>query len=91
MRYQGNHIVGYSPDEPTKATRTVLAIMIAPMMGAPAFVCRLIPVYSLKHDLIFEQTHKVIDLINQSGGFAFLLMCDNLRANQACFNKYKVC
>ena len=49
VRYQGNHIIGFSHDEPTKAARTVLAIMITLMMGAPAFVCRLIPVYSLKH------------------------------------------
>ena len=49
VRYQGNHIIGFSHDEPTKVARTVLAIMIALMLGAPAFVCRLIPVYSLKH------------------------------------------
>ena len=66
MRYQGNHIIGFSHNEPTKATRTVLAIMIARMMGAPAFVCRLIPAYSLEHNLILEQTQKVITLIHQS-------------------------
>ena len=35
VRYQGNHIIGFSHDEPTKAAKTVLAIIIAPMMGAP--------------------------------------------------------
>ena len=63
--------------------------MITPMMGVPAFVCRLIPVYSLKHDLIVQQTLKVIELTHASGGFAFLLMSDNLRSNQACFKVYK--
>ena len=54
VRYQGDHIIGFLHDEPTKAARTVLAIMIAPILGAPAFFCRLIPAYSLKHNLILK-------------------------------------
>ena len=52
VKYQENDIIGFSNDDPAKDARTVLVIMIAPMMGGPAFVCRLIPVYSLKHNLI---------------------------------------
>ena len=88
VRYQGDHIVGFPHDEPSKPARTVLAIMVSPMMGGPAFVCRLIPVYSLKHELLYEQTLKVINLIHKHYGLVFLLMCDNLRANQACFRMY---
>lgn len=58
-------------------------------MNALAFACRLISVYSLKHYVLLEKTHKVFDLICQNGGFTFLLICDNLRTNQACFNSYK--
>ena len=54
VRYQGNHVVGFSCDEPSKAAKTVLAIMIAPSMGKPSFVCRLIPVYSLTAKFLFE-------------------------------------
>ena len=46
VKHQENHIIGYPHDEPTKLARTALVIMIAPMMGAPALACRLIPVYS---------------------------------------------
>ena len=84
MRYQGTHIIGFSHDEPTKAARTVLAIIIVPMMGTPAFVCRLISVYSLKHNIFLEQTQKFITAIHQNEGYTFLLMANNLRANQAC-------
>ena len=63
--------------------------MISPMMGAPAFPCRLIPVYSLKHDLTFQQTQKVITLIHQNGSYTFFLMTDNLTANHACFKLYR--
>ena len=55
------------------------------MMAAPAFVCRLIPEYSLKHDIL-EQKQKAITLIHQKGRYAFLLMTDNLRAHEACFH-----
>ena len=72
-----------------EAARTVLAIMIAPITGAPTFACRLIPVYCLKHDLILEKTQKSSTLIYQKGGHTFLLMTDNLRATQACFNLSK--
>ena len=40
VRHEGTHVIGFSNDEPTKPARTVLAIMVAPSMGKPAFVCR---------------------------------------------------
>ena len=89
IRNQGNHIIGFSVDDPTKAARTVLAIMIAPSMGKPAFVCRLIPVYSLNHDFLFEEANKIIQLIHKHSGYAMLLMSDNIRTNQACFKSYQ--
>ena len=89
VRYQGNHVIGFSHDEPLKAARTVLAIMVAPSMGKPAFVCRLIPMYSMKADLLVEETSKVIQLVHKHSGYAFLLMTDNLRTNQSCFKKYR--
>ena len=62
VRYQGNPIIGFSRDDPIKAEETVQAITVAPMTGAPAFVCRLIPVYSLKKNCISEQTDKLLTL-----------------------------
>ena len=57
-----NPIIGFSRDDPIKAAETVQAITVAPMTGAPAFVCRLIPVYSLKKNCILEQTDKLLTL-----------------------------
>ena len=88
IRYQGCHIIGNAVDEPEKAARTILAIMIAPFMGGPAFVARLIPIYSLKADLLFEQCKIIIEIIHQNFGFVFLLMSDNLRTNQKCFGQF---
>ena len=51
-------------------------------MGVPAFIARLIPVYTLDADLLLEQLLNVIQIIHQCKGFVFLTMCDNLMANQ---------
>ena len=64
-------MIGFSNDEPTKPARRVLAIMVAPSMGKPAFLCRLIPMFSLKADFLFEETKKVVDLVHKHGGYAF--------------------
>ena len=82
IRYRANHLIGQSVDQPDKAARAVLAFMIAPLLGVPAFIARLIPVYTLDADLLLEQLLKVIQIIHQCKGFVFLTMCDNLRANQ---------
>ena len=59
LRYQGNHIIRFPHDKPAKAARTVLAIIIAPVMGVSAFVCRLIPVYTQS----FPRTNKNLSLL----------------------------
>ena len=90
VKYQGSHVIGFSHDKPTNAAKTVLAIIIAPMMGTPCIcLSTLIPVYSHKNNLFLRQTQKFITLIHQKGGYTFLLIADNLRANQADFNLFK--
>ena len=80
-----------SRNETSKLARTVLVTMIVPMIGAPAFVCRLIPVYSLKHELSFHETLKVINLFHRNKWFVFLLMSDSFqgKSNQAWFKIYQ--
>ena len=78
IRYRGNHLVGYAVDQQDKAARTVLALMVSPLMGAPAFVARLIPLYSISADLLFGQIVRLIEIIHDCSGFVFLVMSDNL-------------
>ena len=89
IRYQGNHVVGYATDEPTKAAKTILALMVCPILGGEAFVARLIPVFSLKHDLLYDQLIRLITIIHESGGYVFLAITDNLRTNISCFDKFR--
>ena len=69
VQFQGGHIIGFSCDEPDKPAKTVLALMIAPLLGKPAFVTRLIPIYSLKAAFIFEQLRILIEIIHTAYGF----------------------
>ena len=51
IRYQGNHIIGFATDS-DKPARKMLALMVCPIFGAPTFVARFIPIYSLSAELI---------------------------------------
>ena len=87
IQYQGGHIVGYSEDHPDKPAKTILTFMVSPLLGGPAFATRLIPVHSLKHEMMMEQLLMLIQIIHDCEGFVYLVISDNLRANQALFKK----
>ena len=56
-------------------------------MGGPSFIARLIPIYSLDHELLFDQINLLIKIINDCSGYVYLVLTDNLRANQSLFHK----
>ena len=65
----------------------MLALMVCHIMGE-AFIVRIIPVYSLKSDLLFDQVQKLITIIHEIGAYLFLVMTDNLHANVSCFRMF---
>ena len=62
--------------------------MINPSVGAPAFVARLLPVFSQKSDFLTNQVNIVMKIIHEVGGFVYLIMTDNLSVNQKMFKVY---
>lgn len=88
IRYRGNHIIGNSVDQPQKPARTILALMVCCMMGGPSFVARLISIYTIGHEFLFDQTKQLLEIIHDCGGFVFLVMTDNLRCNQTTFTDF---
>ena len=48
-------------------------------------MARLLPVYSLDADLLFDQIQKLIEIIHNADGVVFLVLSDNLRADQKTF------
>ena len=49
----------YSREKLPKFAIAELVTMIAPMMETLALACQLIPIYSLKHEILFDQMQKI--------------------------------
>lgn len=88
IRYRRNHLIGQSIDQPDKVARTVLGLMISTMYGGPSFMARLLPIYTLDSDILFEQIQWLIRIIHDSNGFVFLVLSDDLRANQKTYKLF---
>ena len=71
-------MIGYSADTPDKPARTMLALMICPLMHGELFIARIIPVYSLNAGLLFDQIEKLIKIIHEIGGIVFLVIFEAL-------------
>ena len=86
LQYQGQHVLGNAANasEPTPAN-CMLALMINPSFGAPAFIARLVPVKNLTADFLFDILKSVLEVIHDAGGEVFSFMCDNLAVNQKCY------
>ena len=89
LEFQKDKVIGFAADiDYPCVAKTVLAIMINPSMGAPAFVARLLPVFSLKTEFLTNQITIVMNVIHEVGGYVFLIMTDNLSVNQKMFKVY---
>ena len=75
--HQGGHLIGFSTEEPKKPVKIVLALMVASLMGQPAFVARLITMFSLKNDFLLDQIIKLMKVIHDATGIVYLVMRDN--------------
>ena len=58
-----------------------------PILGE-AVIARIIPVFSLKSDLLFDQVQKLITIIHEIGAYVLLVMTDNLHTNVSCFKMF---
>ena len=70
VRYQDNHIIGFSHDESTKSAIKVLTFIIAPIMGAPVFVYWLISlIFSSKVSRYLSKLKKLSIFFIKMGAF----------------------
>ena len=89
IRYRGSHIIGKAIDNPNEAAKTVLALMVKPLADGRFFVARLLPVFNLKPEFLFEQIEIVIRLLVQSGGHIEALIADNHMVDRRCFSLFQ--
>ena len=89
LQFQKDKVIGFAADiDYLCVAKTVLAIMINPSIGVPAFVARLPPVFSLKTEFLTNQIYIVMNVIHEVGNYVFLMITANLSVNQKMF---KVC
>ena len=89
IRFRGNNMVGMSVKEDTPSpAKTILALMINPILGASAFVARLFPVNNLQADFLYAQLKILTNIIHDCDGSVFAAMTDNLSVNQKTFKLY---
>ena len=61
LQFQKDKVIGFAADVGNPCiAKAVLEIMINPPVGAPAFVARLLPVFSLKCDFLINQINIVM-------------------------------
>ena len=89
LHCQGKYVLGEAVNQDSHCPATkILAIMVNPSFGAPAFVARLIPVHNIQADFLYDQLTLLITTIHDVGGFVYALMSDNLRVNQKTFRLF---
>ena len=89
VHYQGKYVLGnaVNTETPTPAT-TMLAAMVHPSFGTPAFVARLIPVHNMCAEFLYKEVLQLLEMVHKVGGLVYALMCDNLSVNQKVFKLF---
>lgn len=82
LRYRGGHLLGRAEDVENQCARTILAVMVKPLLGASPFVARLIPIYSLSAIFLRNELDSVSSIIEAAGGNVIGMICDNHFVNQ---------
>lgn len=72
-------MIGFPVNEPTKPSKIILALMVTTLFG-------LIPMFSLKTDLIFDEIIQLMEISHDATGIVYLFMSDNLKCNQRMFS-----
>ena len=70
IRYYAKHIIGFAADA-NEPARTMLALMVCPMFGAPAFLARINPIYSISAEIIYTQVVALIKIIHASSEYVY--------------------
>lgn len=86
LRYRGGHVIGSSADQPGVLATTVLAIMVKPLLGGPAFIARLVPVRALKQNFLYEQLDSIVDIVQECGGTVRAFVSDNHFVNKQLYS-----
>ena len=82
-RYRGCHLLGRAEDDPNKTARTVLSLMLKPLLSHRAFMVRLIPVFSLTAEFLECEILKLVEIVNECDGKIKAFICDSASVNRS--------
>ena len=82
------YLFRFSVDKPDSPAKTILALMVAPLLGVPAFVAQLIQIFSQSAKLLYEQVNLPLLIIHECNGYVSLTMNDNLKSNPKMFTMF---
>ena len=86
IRFRAGHVIGFAQNQETPTpAKTVLALMINFVRGAPAFVARVSPVLNLKHEYLLNIILDLVKVIHSAGGYVFGVVTDHLSVNGKAF------
>ena len=89
LHYQGEYVLGNTMNTEYDCSATkMLALMVNPSFGAPAFVARMIPVHNLTAEFLYDKIMQLRNSIHGAGGYFFTLMADHPKVNQKCFKLF---
>ena len=64
--------------------------MIVSLFGGPKFLYKMLPVYKLDSDFLFDQCNTILNGIKFVDGKCVAIICDNNRVNQSFFKKFEL-
>nr|XP_047136892.1 uncharacterized protein LOC124813634 [Hydra vulgaris] len=88
VTYCSGSLLGKAVNKPDSLASTVLSFMMVSICGGPKYLCRMLPVFELNADFLFEQANHLIGCIHKSDGELIAIICDNNRINQSFYSKF---
>ena len=89
LTYHGGHVFGSAANDNSKLAKTVLSVMVVCLYGGPKFVAKMVPVYKLDADFLFNQSNILINQIQNAGGNLLAIICDSNHVNQAYLKEFE--
>ena len=90
LSYHGGSLFGKAINCPNSMATTVLGFMIVTMFGGPKFLYKMLPVFGLDADFLYDQTQKIISQIRQAQGNLVSIICDNNRVIHKNFEMFNL-
>ena len=85
IRYYGNHLLGYSENNPSDLATSALVIELVCHYGGPKYIFRIYPVNKLNAQQLRPMLLEAANTVVQKGGHLLSLICDNCTLNQATY------